>query len=1258
MKQKLFLLFWAIVACAATTWAVPAKPGWYTHTQSDGKTVTFELVGDEYSSARLTRDGMMIYQNEDGDYYYYSSLTGRTAIKAHDMEQRTAVETTFIEAQRTNLKFKYERKEDAFKQRFTAPNRSAGSEHDPICQPTDTRKIAVLLVDFEGTEFHFDADVIKSQMTDEVTRYFYDQSNGAYTPEFTVNGPYHLPHNYAYYGAPETGKEDGDDDNKVREMVRDAIDLAVSNEVDFNFYSQTNKSIYGYPARNYLDAVIVIYAGYGEASGGEKNTLWPCSGVALNVNNTDFYPITDNLYAYQFGIFNELNFRLSNKEGHAVIAGIGTFCHEFSHCLGLPDFYDTDKSDGKDLGNMCNWSLMDHGSYNDNERTPVGYDAYEKNFMGWIEYVEAKPGTYYTLPVWNQGSKDTDVAICIKSDVCENEYFLYEYRKKQGWDAEIGQEEGILVTHVSYVPDRWSHDAGSWPNDHETKLMTFLPYDGIRSRETENQDLWGTAANSSITSATLYLNSDGTVNSGGNAGTFNMGVTEMNIEHDHNSAHFWFKKESAKTLNVNPRQINFGNVSCGTSLSIPVTVTSQNIDGVISLRVIQTPAHWPQEFSANESSIICTPDGYTFNVTYTPPQFALPADSHHTGFLEIHTNDAVTTIPLSGSCYISNDEDGDGIFDVHDITAGIDKMMGEENSSSGESMNLDIITAMIDDILNGETTVNLENDLVAHYPLDGNTNDISGNGNNGIGYNISYTKGVTGDDNGACRFGGVDSPGYIKVPNSESLKFTDGFTFTCYFKPMGWKGKNSSSTVMDYGSHCIFAKSNTSTGPALMFKGSSDGLRTWSETTGTQNQWASIDSEDLLPNDNYLNKWVHVAITYSKSKKQARLYVNGVLVKQKHVMTDIDYTQMNGKDLYLGQFLGSSMMNPMNGALDEVRIYNRYLGPTEIHNISVQFKKDLRVRLSASEVVMNVGDVVRVDIINGGGDYSVGSNPEVVDFQLAGESIILTGMSEGSTNVTFIDLESDTYILLPVTVTKAIKNYTVNGVTFTMIPVPGGTFTMGATAEQGSDAAANEKPAHQVTLSNYLIGQTEVTQALWQAVMGSNPSYFTGNLSCPVEQVSWQDCQEFISRLNALTGESFRLPTEAEWEYAARGDGVSVHYKYAGGNNISEVAWWGCGYDEDSPLGNSAFTTHPVGLKKPNELGLYDMSGNVYEWCYDWYASYSSAAQTNPTGPASGTNRVTRGGGWGYGDVNCRVSHRMSSSPTYRHPCQGLRLAL
>ena len=231
------------------------------------------------------------------------------------------------------------------------------------------------------------------------------------------------------------------------------------------------------------------------------------------------------------------------------------------------------------------------------------------------------------------------------------------------------------------------------------------------------------------------------------------------------------------------------------------------------------------------------------------------------------------------------------------------------------------------------------------------------------------------------------------------------------------------------------------------------------------------------------------------------------------------------------------------------------------------------------------------------------------------------------------------------------ETFTVNGVTFTMVTVEGGTFTMGATAEQGNDAGGEEYPTHQVTLSSYSIGQTEVTQELWQAVMGSNPSYSQGDLQHPVEQVSWEDCQTFVAELNELTGKTFRLPTEAEWEYAARGGNKSQGYKYAGSNDINEVAWYWDGISTTS-------TIQPVATKAPNELGIYDMSGNVYEWCQDSWGSYTSGAQTNPTGPTSGSLRVDRGGSYGHDGVRCRVSHRNYYHQTLKDGHLGLRLAL
>ena len=226
--------------------------------------------------------------------------------------------------------------------------------------------------------------------------------------------------------------------------------------------------------------------------------------------------------------------------------------------------------------------------------------------------------------------------------------------------------------------------------------------------------------------------------------------------------------------------------------------------------------------------------------------------------------------------------------------------------------------------------------------------------------------------------------------------------------------------------------------------------------------------------------------------------------------------------------------------------------------------------------------------------------------------------------------------------------FMVNGVSFEMVRVEGGTFRMGATSEQKDEAWDREKPVHSVTLSGYYIGKTEVTQVLWEAVMGSNPSRFKGDY-LPVENVSWDDCQEFIRKLNSMTGQNFRLPTEAEWEFACRGGNNSRGYKYSGSNNLGSVAW----YD-----GNSGNKTHPVGTKAPNELGIYDMSGNVWEWCADWYGDYSSGAQTNPTGPYGGSNRVYRGGSWNYDVGRCRSSNRDFYYPWIRDIILGLRLAL
>lgn len=212
-----------------------------------------------------------------------------------------------------------------------------------------------------------------------------------------------------------------------------------------------------------------------------------------------------------------------------------------------------------------------------------------------------------------------------------------------------------------------------------------------------------------------------------------------------------------------------------------------------------------------------------------------------------------------------------------------------------------------------------------------------------------------------------------------------------------------------------------------------------------------------------------------------------------------------------------------------------------------------------------------------------------------------------------------------------------------MVYVKGGTFTMGATSEQGIDADDREKPAHKVTLDSYYIGKYEVTNELWKAVMGGTIVSREGAKDNePVVFVSWYDIQRFLRKLNAMTGKNYRLPTEAEWEFAARGGNASRGYKYAGSNIRNEVMWY---WDN----------IHEVGTKSPNELGIYDMSGNVEEWCQDWYGDYSSLSQLNPKGPNSGSERVVRGGD---NVSNGLVSIRFSRTPDSRYNNLGFRLAL
>ena len=219
-----------------------------------------------------------------------------------------------------------------------------------------------------------------------------------------------------------------------------------------------------------------------------------------------------------------------------------------------------------------------------------------------------------------------------------------------------------------------------------------------------------------------------------------------------------------------------------------------------------------------------------------------------------------------------------------------------------------------------------------------------------------------------------------------------------------------------------------------------------------------------------------------------------------------------------------------------------------------------------------------------------------------------------------------------------------------LIKVESGTFTMGCTDGECYEDG-RELPAHQVTVSSFKIAKYQVTQKQWKAVMGTLPSmpYNLQGDNLPVPYISWNNAQEFIDKLNEATGKKYRLPTEAEWEFAARGGNKGKGYKYSGSDDIDKVTWY---------KDNSKQQPQPVGMKTPNELGIYDMSGNVWECCSDWYGPYADTPQTNPTGASQGTERLARGGSFFCETTNSRVSSRANHAPELTYYGLGLRLVL
>ena len=416
--KKLILTAVGVAMAATTAFGVPARRDWRTFTQTDGTTITVRLVGDENFHAYVTADGNFRYITADGT----------TSAIAHDAANRDEAENSFVATNACTLKSLHQAS-------MATPRRareiSKANENESQVPTLGAPRIPVLLLAYADYDFRDGKNAINTfteffESGDESARqYFVDQSNGKYTPQFDIYGPYTLSKNRSAYGG-----NIGDYDRGVGTMVGEGCQ-GLDNSIDFSKYDNDGDGE--------CDVVIVIYAGDGEASSDAPdaaNAVWPCQ---WELSSSDFGKSLrlDGVKVDKFGVFNELSgFDLSE------IDGIGTFCHEFSHCLGLPDFYCT--NDYSNYFGMSDWSLMDYGCYNNEGYTPIGYSAYEKNFMGWIDYVEPQDNTRYTLPVFNSKNAANDVALKITNPTNSNEYYIVENRARQGWDRYI-YGEGLAL---------------------------------------------------------------------------------------------------------------------------------------------------------------------------------------------------------------------------------------------------------------------------------------------------------------------------------------------------------------------------------------------------------------------------------------------------------------------------------------------------------------------------------------------------------------------------------------------------------------------------------------------------------------------------------------------------------------------------------------------------------------------------------------------------------------------------------------------
>lgn len=614
LMRKLLLSIALVVTAWVTAMAVPAMPGFGKVTQSDGTTLTVQAVGDEWYSLLLTADDLVVDRGEDGDFYYVTT-SGLSKVKAHDASSRTADELSFISANRDVMTMAAIQEADSKSGRKRSkPSLATGPKRAPIAN-NGAPRIPIILVNFKDRSMQSSSTVAKFQdhfMTGSGSahQYFKDQSNGKFQPQFDVYGTFNLSGNRADYGAHGNNLND-----KGRaKMVIEAAQLANS-AIDWAQYDNNGDG--------YVDVCIVVFPGVSEAQtyGGVPDALWPChwtlNEASYYGDGTGAFRPDNKTYINKFAVFSELG---GSTDSSKRFDGIGTFCHEFSHCLGLPDFYPTGSNANSHVG-MSKWSVMGTGNYNNDSETPIGYSAYEKNFMGWIDLITPEEGNQYTLPVFNQKSEATDQAVKITA-LNKNEYWVLENRRRQGWDAYI-PAQGLLINHYTYISSRWTDNT---VNSQEIQLATFVPADNDHSSSTLYDDTFGNG-NYSFTStskpamlANMYASGSLASTTGG-AGAVDKPVTEITINSD-KTVSFWYKKGTLPTL-ATPVLDNASDVQT-TSFTASWTHNS-NVNCTYSLNVTHNGTTVVEKTGITAKSYTVT--GLTGGETYSFTVKAVPVDA-------------------------------------------------------------------------------------------------------------------------------------------------------------------------------------------------------------------------------------------------------------------------------------------------------------------------------------------------------------------------------------------------------------------------------------------------------------------------------------------------------------------------------------------------------------------------------------------------------------------------------------------------------